>query len=264
MKAPLPLRTVQVVRYIMPLREGGSLPGLVDADDGFKYVIKFRGNGHGPKALIAELIGGEVARVLGLRVPELVFAELDEAFGRTEGDEEIQELLQNSAGINVGLHFLSGAITFDPVVTDVDPMMASRIVWMDAFLTNIDRTARNTNMLIWRRELWLIDHGSCLYFHHSWDNRAQHATGPFPLIKDHVLLPRATHLQEANAELAQRLTPEVLRAIVALVPDEWLSWPDAEGSPAELRAAYLDFLIARVAHAHVFTQAAEDARQALV
>ena len=180
------LRHVEISRYIMPMREGGSLPGLADADDGFKYVVKFLGNGHGPKALIAELIGGEVARALGLRVPELVFASLDAAFGRTEPDEEIQELLQKSTGVNVALHFLPGAITYDPVVFPVDPLEASLVVWLDLLLTNIDRTVRNTNMLIWRKELWLIDHGSCLYFHHAWDNWERHATGPFPQVKDHV------------------------------------------------------------------------------
>ena len=154
------LRTENVTRYIMPLREGGSLPALAEADDEFKYVVKFRGAGHGTKALIAELVGGEIARALGFRVPELVFLNLDEAFGRTEGDEEIQDLLQGSRGLNLGLHFLSGALTFDPVVTKVGAELASRIVWLDAFLTNVDRTFRNTNMLIWHKELWLIDHGA--------------------------------------------------------------------------------------------------------
>jgi len=264
MAPTISLRTVRVLRYIMPLREGGSLPGLTEADDGFTYVVKFRGNGHGPKALIAELIGGEVARVLGLRVPEVVFAELDEAFGRTEGDEEIQDLLQASQGLNIGLHFLPGAITFDPVVTNVDAETASRIVWMDALLTNIDRTARNTNMLMWHKELWLIDHGSCLYFHHSWSNWERHATGPFDPIKDHVLLPLATHLTEANETCRSRLTSDVLRAIVALIPDDWLHWADAEGTPAELRTIYERFLMLRLERSDFFTTEAQDARQALV
>lgn len=264
MSAPLQLRTVNVTRYIMPLREGGSLPGLVEADDGFKYAVKFRGNGHGPKALIAELIGGEVARALGLRVPELVFAELDEAFGRTEGDEEVQDLLQGSKGLNIGLHFLSGAITFDPVVTTVDADLASRIVWLDAFLTNIDRTVKNTNMLIWRKDLWLIDHGSCLYFHHAWADHERHATGPFALIRDHVLLPQATLLEQADATARQRLTDDVLRSIVALIPDAWLQWPDVQESPEALRTVYSAFLRERLAHSSTFTHAARDARQALV
>ncbi len=264
MNTAISLRTVRVLRYIMPLREGGSLPGLTEADDGFKYVVKFRGNGHGPKALIAELIGGEMARALGLRVPEVVFAELDEAFGRTEGDEEIQDLLQASQGLNIGLHFLAGAITFDPVVTTVDPDLASRIVWMDALLTNIDRTVRNTNMLLWQKELWLIDHGSCLYFHHSWSNWERHATGPFEPIKDHVLLPRATRLNIADESCRALLTPEVVHSIVALIPDDWLRWDDAEGTPAELRAVYERFLTLRLERSAISTSEANDARQALV
>ena len=258
------LRTVEVTRYITPLREGGSLPALAEADDGIKYVLKFLGNGHGPKALIAELIGGEVARAMGLRVPELVFAVLDEGFGRTEGDEEIQELLQKSHGLNLGLHYLSGAITFDPVVTTVDDEQASRIVWLDAFLTNIDRTVRNTNMLMWHKELWLIDHGSCLYFHHSWNNWESHAKGPFVLIKDHVLLPQATRMSEADAYAHERLSEALLRNIVALIPTAWLHWADTNESPEALRAVYLRFLLTRMEHSSVFTTEAQHARQALV
>ena len=258
------LRTVAVTRYITPLREGGSLPALAEADDGFHYVLKFRGTGHGPKALISELIGGEVARALGLHVPELVFAELDEAFGRTEGDEEIQDLLKGSQGLNLALHFLSGAITFDPAVTTVESKLASQIVWLDAFLTNIDRTVKNTNMLIWRKELWLIDHGSCLYFQHSWTRWKEHATGPFPLIKDHVLLPQATQLLKVDVEFKQRLTPALLRNIVSLVPDAWLKWDGVEDSPEELRTVYLEFLTLRLTHSNDFINEAEHARQALV
>ena len=266
LQAPLSpeLRTVNVTRYITPLREGGSLPALAEADDGIKYVLKFIGNGHGPKALIAELIGGEVARAVGLRMPELVFAELDEGFGRTEGDEEIQELLQKSKGLNLGLHYLSGAITFDPVVTTVDADLASRIVWLDAFLTNIDRTARNTNMLMWHKELWLIDHGSCLYFHHSWTNWEKHAKGPFELIKDHVLLPQATRMDEAQAYCRERLSEALLAHIVSLIPDAWLQWDHTDESPEAIRAIYLRFLLTRLAHSSIFTNEAHHARQALV
>jgi len=185
------LRTVNVTRYITPLREGGSLPALAEADDDFKYVVKFRGSGHGTKVLISELIGGIIAKLLHLRIPELVFIQLDEAFGQSEGDEEIQDLLKASRGLNLGLHFLSGALTYDPVTMKVDGRMASKIVWMDAFLTNVDRTIRNTNMLMWHKELWLIDHGSTLYFHHTWTNWEQAALNPFSLIKEHVLLPFA-------------------------------------------------------------------------
>ena len=171
------LRTVNVARYVTPLREGGSLPAIAEGDDGFMYVLKFRGAGQGVKALIAELIGGEIARLLGLKVPEIVFANLDTAFGRTEPDEEIQDLLKASTGLNLALHYLSGAITFDPAVTTVDPLLASQIVWLDCLITNVDRTARNTNMLLWNKELWLIDHGAALYFHHAWDNWQEQASG---------------------------------------------------------------------------------------
>src|SRR5688572_16600616 len=161
------LRSVNVIRYVTPLREGGSLPAIVEADDGFLYVLKFRGAGQGSKALISEIIGGEIARALGFRVPEMVCANLDEAFGRIEGDEEIQDLLKASTGLNLGVHYLSGAITFDPVVNKVSERLASEVVWLDALLLNVDRTCRNTNMLMWHKELWLIDHGASLYFHHT-------------------------------------------------------------------------------------------------
>lgn len=258
------LRTVNVIRYIMPLREGGSLPALADADDDFKYVLKFKGAGHGVKALIAELIGGEIARALGLPVPELVFANLDEAFGRTEADEEIQDLLQNSQGLNLALHFLSGAITFDPVVTEVDEDLASRIVWLDAFITNVDRTFKNTNMLIWHKELWLIDHGACLYFHHSWTNWENSAVTPFGLIKDHVLLSKASKLEEINSEFKSLLTEEKILAIVDLIPEEWLQWEDSDETPEQIKKVYSSFLTTRLANSEIFIKAAQDARQTLI
>lgn len=264
MQTEQPIRTVNVTRYIQPLREGGSLPALAEADDGFKYVLKFRGNGHGPKALVAELLGGEIARALGLKIPELVFANLDEAFGRTEADEEIQDLLQGSQGLNVALHFLSGAITFDPVVTTVDAKKASTIVWLDAFITNIDRTFKNTNMLMWQRELWLIDHGACLYFHHSWTTWETHAKSPFTLIKDHVLLPQASMLNKVNEEFSKLLTPEKLRAIVDLLPDEWLVWEGIDETPAQIREVYYQFLTTRLQHADIFVKQANDARALLI
>lgn len=248
----------------MPFREGGSLPALVEADDGFKYVIKFRGAGHGTKALIAELVGGEFARVLGLRVPEQVFLNLDEAFGRTEGDEEIQDLLQGSRGMNLGLHFLSGALTFDPVVTKVEPKLASQIVWLDAFLTNVDRTFRNTNMLMWHKELWLIDHGASLYFHYSWVNWQKHATGPFMQIKDHALLPEASRLEEVDTEFRSLLTEGKMRAIIDLIPDDWLHWSESPGTPQEIRDVYVRFLLERLAHSETFIKEAQHARKALI
>jgi hypothetical protein len=208
------LRTVNVIRYVTPLREGGSLPAIAEADDEFLYVLKFRGAGQGVKALIAELIGGELARVLGLKVPELVFANLDEAFGRTEPDEEIQDLLKASVGLNLALHYLSGAITFDPAVTVIDAKLASQIVWLDCILTNVDRTPRNTNMLIWHKELWLIDHGAALYFHHSWDNWKEQAVRPFIQVKDHVLLPQATELELVDKEFKSILNEAIVRDIM--------------------------------------------------
>jgi hypothetical protein len=254
------LRTVNVTRYIAPLREGGSLPAMAEADDDFKYVLKFKGAGHGVKALIAELIGGEIARALGLPVPELVYANLDEAFGRTEADEEIQDLLQGSQGLNLALHFLSGAINFDPVVTDVEAELASKIVWLDAYITNVDRTFKNTNMLIWHKELWLIDHGACLYFHHSWTGWEAHAKSPFALIKDHVLLPKATQLDEADAEFKKILTDDMLKAITDLIPKDWLYWEDTDDSPEVIRETYFNFLKTRLANSRIFLKQAHDAR----
>ncbi|WP_264537055.1 HipA family kinase [Flavobacterium sp. N1736] len=254
------LRTVNVTRYITPLREGGSLPALAEADDDFKYVLKFKGAGHGVKALIAELVGGQIAKALKLQLPELVFANLDEAFGRTEADEEIQDLLQGSQGLNLALHFLSGAITFDPVVTTVDAKLASQIVWLDAYITNVDRTFKNTNMLIWHKELWLIDHGACLYFHHSWNNWEQHAKSPFALIKDHVLLPQASLLKEVDAEFKTLLTPEILKEIVNTIPLEWLQWEDTDETPETLRSVYLQFLQTRLNNSEIFVNQAQNAR----
>ncbi|MBD5344674.1 MAG: aminotransferase class I and II [Bacteroides sp.] len=258
------LRRQEVSRYITPLREGGSLPALAEADDGFKYVLKFRGGGHGAKSLIAEFIGGELARAAGLRVPELVFLDVDEDFGRTEGDEEIQELLQASRGLNLGLHYLSGALTWDVAVNTIDPVTASQIVWLDSLITNVDRTARNTNMLLWNGDLWLIDHGATLYFHHSWDGWEKAALSPFPYIKDHALLPRASRLNEADAVMRSRITPEVIDAIVDSVPEEWLIQASAEISPDEQRRVYRTFLKTRLSNSKIFTDHAIEARKALV
>ncbi|WP_031425864.1 HipA family kinase [Flavimarina sp. Hel_I_48] len=264
MNDPIEIRQVNVTRYITPLREGGSLPAVADADDGFKYVVKFKGAGHGVKALIAELLGCEIGRFLGFKVPEVVFANLDEAFGRTEADEEIQDLLKGSQGMNIGLHFLSGAINFDPVVTTVDAQLASELVWFDAFMTNIDRTFRNTNMLMWNRELWLIDHGASLYFHHAFTNWEKSAQTPFAFIKDHVLLPQASQLEAANTKFSTILTPAILEEIVNLIPQEWLEWEGSEITADEIRAVYFNFFTTRLAHAEVFTKEAKHAREALV
>ena len=258
------LRRQQLTRYIAPLREGGSLPALAEADDGFKYVVKFRGAGHGAKALVAEMIGGEVARACGLRVPELVLLDVDEDFGRTEGDEEIQDLLKASRGLNIGLHFLSGAMTFDPVVNRVDPLEASRMVWLDAFLTNVDRTVRNTNMLVWHGENWLIDHGATLYFHHSWDGWEKAAVSPFPYIRSHALLRYASRLREADAEMRSCLSNEWLRSVVDSGPAEWLVYEGSGLSVENVRDVYAGFLTRRFDSSEIFVNYAEDARQALV
>ncbi len=265
MKTNIPeIRTINVIRYVMPLREGGSLPAIAEADDGFLYVLKFRGAGQGSKALIAELIGGEIARALGLKVPEIVFANLDEAFGRTEADEEIQDLLKFSVGLNLALHFLTGAITFDPVVTKVDPFLASQIVWLDCLLTNVDRTCRNTNMLLWHKELWLIDHGASLYFHHNWQNWEEQALKPFSMIKDHVLLSQAKEMSWADKKSREKLTPELIDSIVNLIPESWLLIDAPFHSLDEHRNAYSRYLISRLSHSEIFVNDAENARQSII
>ncbi len=254
------LRTVTITRYITPLREGGSLPALAEADDNFKYVLKFNGSGHGTKVLVAELLGGEIARALGLKVPELVFANLHEAFGQTEADEEIQDLLKASKGLNLALHFLSGSINFDPAVKTIESHLASKIVWLDSFITNMDRTFRNTNMLLFNKELWLIDHGASFYFHHSgtdWENAAK---TPFAIIKSHVLLPQATELTQVDEEIKKVLTDDKLTEIVNLIPAEWLVWNDTNKTPEELKNMYLQFLVTRLNNSHIFINEAQNAR----
>jgi len=258
------LRTVQVTRYVTPLREGGSLPAIAGADDGFLYVLKFRGAGQGPKALIADLIGAELARLAGFKVPELVFAELDEAFGRTEPDEEIQDLLKASQGVNLALHYLSGAITFDPAVMKISSLLASGIVWLDAYITNVDRTVRNTNMLIWNKDLWLIDFGASLYFHHAGMEWEEASLKPFAAIKDHVLLPQATMLQEVDAEMKTIFTPEVIHQVISLIPESWLLTESDSNSPEEKRAMYRQFLTNRCAHSSIFLNEALHAKQTLI
>lgn len=259
-----PIRTVSVTRYVTPLREGGSLPAIVEADDGFLYVIKFRGAGQGLNALIAEFIGGEIARALGFLIPEIVFATLDEGFGRTEPDEEIQDLLKASKGLNLGLHYLSGSISYDPGVTVIDSELASKIVWMDCLLINMDRTARNTNMLWWHKELWLIDHGAALYFHHNWDGWKEKASQPFLLVKDHVLLPQASQLNEVDSELKAKLSNTVIRSIVERIPDEWLCAEKQFDSISQHRQAYIEYLETRLLHSLNFVNAAIDARAKLI
>ena len=254
------LRTVNATRYVTPLREGGSLPAIVEADDDGLYVLKFRGAGQGVKALIAELVAGELARALDLPVPEIVFVELDPELARTEPDPEIQDLIRASAGRNLALDYLPGSIAFDPLVDRADATFASAVVWFDAYTTNVDRTPRNTNLLVWHRRPWLIDHGAALYFHHDWANYLERSRSPFPLIREHVLLPFAGELPEADARLRPRVTPTLVQHVLSMIPDEWL----ADGSPfteaGAHRAAYAEYLLTRLAHARDFVQEAVDAR----
>ena len=256
------MRTVTATRYVTPLREGGSLPAVVEADDDGLYVLKFRGAGQGAKALIAELLAGEIARALGLPVPEIVLVELETDLARTEPDPEIQDLIRASGGLNLGLDYLSGALAFDPLADPTDAELASRIVWLDAFVTNLDRTARNTNMLVWHRKPWLIDHGAALYFHHAGLDDPAAALNPFPLVRDHVLLPRASRIAEVDAGLAARLTRPVLQAIVDLIPAAWLEGSAASGGADSARAAYLDHFLRRLAAPRAFVTEAVRAHDA--
>jgi hypothetical protein len=250
------LRTISATRYVTPLREGGSLPAIVEADDEGLYVLKFRGAGQGAKALIAELVGGELARALGLAVPEIVLVELDPELARTEPDPEIQHLIRASAGLNLALDYLPGSVAFDPVVEKPDAPLASAIVWFDAFVSNVDRTARNTNLLVWHHRLWLIDHGAALYFHHDWDGYLQRAGDPFARIKDHVLLPFASALRDADARLGPLLTRDVIGRTAALIPDAWLGGDAPFASPVAHRDAYARYLQRRIDTPHAFLEEA--------
>jgi hypothetical protein len=232
----------------------------VEADDDGLYVLKFRGAGQGPKALIAELLAGEIGRAAGMPVPEIVFAELPADLARTEPDAEIQSLISASAGLNIALDYLPGSVTFDPLVFVPDVQLASAIVWFDAFVCNVDRTARNVNMLIWHRRLWLIDHGASLYFHHAWNSRDRHATTPFALIKNHVLLEYASALAEVDAQMASLLTADKLASIVELIPDSWLPEDPGFAGVQAQREAYLNFFVRRMQSSGVFVQEAIRAR----
>ena len=239
------MRTVNAARYVTPLREGGSLPAIIEADDDGMYVLKFRGAGQGTKALIAELIAGELARAAGLLVPDLVFVNLDPEIAKTEPDPEIQDLIRASGGLNLGLDYLPGSVMFDPVADKPDAELASRIVWFDAYVTNVDRTARNANMLMWHRRLWLIDHGAALYFHHAWTDMDQRSRDPFPLIKEHILLPFASALEAADHAMTSAITQQVIKQVVDLVPDEWLNENARFTTTAEHRQAYVEYLTQR-------------------
>ena len=263
----MPIRTVTATRYVTPLREGGSLPAIVEADDDGLYVLKFRGAGQGTKALIAELVAGELARAAGLPMPEIVFVRLDGELARSEPDAEIQDLIRASVGTNLALDYLPGSVTFDPLAETAPPALASSIVWFDAFVTNVDRTPLNANLLVWHRALWLIDHGASLYFHHHWSNAMDNAQKPFALIRDHVLLPFADDLAAADARMVAALTPQVVGDVVALIPDDWLAddpafaGPDPRGAQ---RRAYRDWLVARLEAPRAFVEEAVRARAAHV
>ncbi|HUR32782.1 MAG TPA: HipA family kinase [Vicinamibacterales bacterium] len=255
------IRTVRVTRYVTPLREGGSLPAIVDADDDGLYVLKFRGAGQGARALVAELISGEIARSLGLPVPEIVFAELDRDLARTEPDPEIHQLIYDSDGLNLALDYLPGSVSYDPAVHRIASELASRIVWFDSLVSNVDRTVRNTNMLMWHRQPWLIDHGATLYFHHlpGWESDGARSRAPFPMIRDHVLLRAASAIATVDEALANALTPETIDGILALVPDAWLA--DETATPAAAhRQAYARYLRARLEAPRVFVAENLDAR----
>lgn len=254
------MRTVNVTRYVTPLREGGSLPAIIEADDDGMYVLKFSGAGQGTKALIAELIAGELARAAGLLVPELVFVNLDPEIARTEPDPEIQDLIRASGGLNLGLDYLPGSAMFDPVADQPDADLASRIVWLDAYVTNVDRTPRNANMLVWHRKLWLIDHGASLYFHHSWTNMDQRVKDRFALIKEHILLPFATSIETTDEVMTTAITEDVIKGVVELIPDEWMKDHAPFNSIAENRQAYVDYLTRRLDAPRSFVEEAIRAR----
>ena len=258
------LRTVTATRYITPLREGGSLPAIIEADDDGMYVLKFRGAGQGPKALIAELVAGEIARASGLPVPEIVFVELDPELARTEPDPEIQDLIRASAGLNLALDYLPGSVMFDPVADKPDAELASAVVWLDAYMTNVDRTPRNTNMLMWHRRLWLIDHGAALYFHHTWNNYLERSRDPFSMVKDHVLLQFASSLRETGAKMTERVTLDVINRVVQLIPDAWMVGDFLFSESTQHREAYREYLLRRLELQHVFLEEAIRARSLYV
>jgi len=260
------MRTVLATRYVTPLREGGSLPGLVEADDDGLYVVKFRGAGQGPRALVAEWLAGELARAIGLTVPDLVAVEIDPNLGDAEPDEEIHDLVRASGGLNLGLDFLPGALAFNRAVANqdgaVDPELAADVVWLDALVTNPDRTAQNPNLLTWHGRTWLIDHGAALYVHHTWRDPDEHARRPFERICDHVLLPFAGSIEAADERHAGRIDRELLVALVEALPGLWLPTDPTIGGAAAQRAAYVRYLLRRLETPRAFVEEAERARTA--
>lgn len=259
------LRTVTATRYVLPLREGGSLPAIVEASDLGHYVVKFRGAGQGTRALVAELVAGEIGRALGLAIPEIVFIEIDPALSRNEPDYEIRQLLKASAGLNLALDYLPGSTTFDPAARDtVSPEQASLIVWFDAFTQNVDRTPRNANLLVWHRKLYCIDHGAALYFHHNWETMPQKIESPFPEIAQHILLPWASQIEQAATLAHQRLSGDIFTTILDQIPDEWLESGPAEPNPAQKRIIYAEFFSKRLASSKIFEEEAIRAHASLV
>jgi hypothetical protein len=261
--SPISLRTVRATKYVTPFREGGSLPGLVEADDEGLYVVKFRGAAQGPKALVAEVIAGELARAIGLPVPELVLVGIDPSLGGLDGDPWVGELLEKSPGLNLGVDFLPGSLTFNARADgSPDPAFAGDVVWFDALVTNTDRSPRNPNLLAWHRRLFLIDHGASLFVHHTWRDADEHARRPLATIRDHVLLPFAGPLADAHERLAPRVTDVLLREIAGAIPDAWLSLPTPVGGPDEQREAYVRYLETRLATRGVLVDAIEEVRRA--
>ena len=255
------MRTVTATRYVTPLREGGSLPGLVEADDDGLYVVKFRGAGQGPRALVAEWLGGELARAIGLAVPDLVAIEVDPTLGDAEPDEEVHDLLGASGGLNLGMDFLPGALTFNPAAStargSVDPDLAADVVWLDALITNPDRTANNPNLLLWHGRPWLIDHGAALYIHHTWRDPDDHARGAFERVRDHVLMPYAGSIEAADARNAPRIDADVVAELVAAIPDLWLPDDPVIGDADAQRRAYVRYVLRRLESPRSFAQEAE-------
>jgi HipA-like protein len=254
------MRTVNAARYVTPLREGGSMPAIIEADDDGMYVLKFRGAGQGTKALIAEVIAGEIARAAGFLVPELVFVLLDPEIAKTEPDPEIQDLIRASGGLNLGLDYLPGSVMFNPVADTPDADLASRIVWFDAYVTNVDRTPRNANLLMWHRRLWLIDHGATLYFHHAWKDMDQRRKDRFPLIREHILLPFANAIEAADEAMTALITTEVIKGVVDLIPDDWLDDGSPFSTTAENKQAYIEYLTGRLEEPRHFVEEAVRAR----
>jgi hypothetical protein len=261
----MPIRTVDATRYVTPLREGGSLPAIVEASDDGLYVLKFHGAGQGPKALVAELVTGEIGRGLELPVPEIVLVELEPALANAEPDPEIQDLIRKSGGINLGLDFLPGSLAFAPAAPpELTPEVAARIVWFDAYTLNVDRTPRNPNLLTWHGKLWLIDHGASLYFHHNWADAERVARSPFQMSREHILLPFAGSIRDAGDQLSDRITPGLLDTILADIPDVWLAEDPLGRTPNQVRTGYRDLLLTRLDNAALFEEEAEGARAARV